>query len=51
MCLVISGVCSYLSYSFYMDGNFTNAAINGAIALLFLGLLTRNIIKTKKDLM
>ncbi len=49
MCLVISGIFSYLAYSFYMDGNTINAIINGTIALFFIGLLIRNIIKTKKE--
>ncbi len=49
MCLVISCVFSYLAYSFYLDGDFINSAINGTIALFFIGLLIRNIIKTKKE--
>jgi len=49
MCLVISGVFSYLAYSFYIEGDTTNAVINGTIALFFIGLLIRNIIKTKKE--
>jgi len=49
MCLIISGVFSYLAYSFYMDGDMNNTLINGAIALFFVGLLVRNILKTKKE--
>ncbi len=49
MCLIISGVFSYLAYSFYIDGETTNALINGSIALFFIGLLIRNILKTKKE--
>jgi hypothetical protein len=49
MCLVISGVFSYLAYSFYIDEDFTNAIINGFIAIFFLGLLARNIFKTRKE--
>lgn len=48
MCLVISGVFSYLAYSFYVDGDITNAILNGTIAVLFIALLGRNIYKTKK---
>lgn len=49
MCLIISFVFSYLAYSFYIDGSITHAIINGAIAVFFVGLLIRNIIKTKKE--
>ncbi|MEA3384520.1 MAG: hypothetical protein U9Q20_07615 [Campylobacterota bacterium] len=49
MCVIISGVFTYLAYSFYIDGNTLNAIINGTIAIFFLGLLTRNILKTKKE--
>jgi hypothetical protein len=49
MCLIISGVFSYLAYSFYIDGAIANALINGGIALFFTGLLIRNILKTKKE--
>jgi hypothetical protein len=49
MCLIISGIFGYLAYSFYMDGATTNAFINGCIALFFVGLLIRNILKTKKE--
>jgi len=49
MCLVISGVFSYLAYSFYIDEDFVNAIINGFVAIFFLGLLVRNIFKTRKE--
>lgn len=49
MCFIISGVFSYLAFSFYVEGDIVNATINGSIALLFLILLTRNIFKTKKE--
>ena len=49
MCVIISGVFSYLAYSFYMDGDITNTLINGTIALFFIGLLVRNILKTRKE--
>jgi len=49
MCLVVSGVFSYLAYSFYIDEDFANAIINGFVAIFFLGLLVRNIFKTRKE--
>ena len=49
MCLIIAGIFSYLAYSFYEDGNIVNAIINGLIAIVFIGLLIRNILKTKKE--
>jgi|AntRauTorcE11898_2_1112593.scaffolds.fasta_scaffold191974_1 hypothetical protein len=49
MCLIISLVFSYLSVMFYLEGNIMNALINGLIALFFIVLLVRNIIKTKKE--
>lgn len=49
MCLVISGVFSYLAYSFYIDGDIQNSILNGSIALFFVLLLGRNIYKTKKE--
>jgi len=49
MCLIISGVFLYLSYIFYIDGDIKNSIINGSIAIFFVGLLIRNIIKTKKE--
>jgi hypothetical protein len=49
MCLLISFVFAYLSYVFYIDGNYLNSSINGLIAIFFSTLLIRNIIKTKKE--
>ena len=49
MCVIISGVFTYLAYSFYIDGDTTNSIINGTIAIFFIGLLTRNILKTKQE--
>lgn len=49
MCLIISGVFLYLSYNFYIDGDVINTIINGSIAILFVGLLIRNILKTRKE--
>jgi len=49
MCLVISGVFSYLSYMFYSEGDIVNSIINGTIAIVFIGLLVRNILKTRKE--
>jgi len=48
MCLIISFIFTYLSYSFYEDGEITNAIINGVIALFFLGLMVRNILSVRK---
>jgi hypothetical protein len=50
MCLIISGVFIYLSYSFYIDNNLTATLINGTIAIFFIILLIRNIIKSRKYL-
>jgi large-conductance mechanosensitive channel len=49
MCLVISLLFSALSYSFFMDGDLINGFINLIIAIFFIFLLARNIIKTKKE--
>lgn len=48
MCLVLTFVFAFLSYSFYSDGNTMGAVVNGIIASGFIILLTRNIIKTKQ---
>ena len=48
MCLVIAGIFTYLSYIFYIDNNILNASINGLIAIFFIVLLIRNIIKSRK---
>ena len=50
MCLIISGVFIYLSYRFYIDNNLTATLINGTIAIFFIILLIRNIIKSRKYL-
>jgi len=50
MCVIIAGIFSYLTYIFYIDNDFVNASINGIIAVFFLGLLIRNILKTKKEI-
>jgi len=49
MCLIISLVFSYLAFVFFEDGNILGANINGVIALGFIALLIRNILKTKKE--
>lgn len=49
MCLVISLVFLALTYLSFEDGNTNGVLINGAIALFFIGLLIRNILKTKKE--
>lgn len=48
MCLILSFVFSYLSYSFYEEGDMINALINAIMALLFIGLLVRNILKVRQ---
>ncbi|GGD32332.1 hypothetical protein GCM10012288_02850 [Malaciobacter pacificus] len=48
MCLVITLIFSALAYTFYTDGNMQGFYLNISIALLFLLLMTRNIIKEKK---
>ncbi|MEA2049775.1 MAG: hypothetical protein U9O56_03510 [Campylobacterota bacterium] len=49
MCVVIAFVFSYLTYSFYIDGDITNAIINGSISIFFIVLLIKNILKTRKE--
>jgi len=49
MCLVISLVFLALAYTFFQDGNMQGFYINFGIAIFFIGLLIRNIIKTKKE--
>ncbi len=49
MCLVISGVFLYLAYGFFLEGDMIAGSINSVIALFFLGLLIRNIIKTRNE--
>ena len=48
MCLVIAGLCFGVSYYFYDSGDVTNAMINGAVGLIFVALMVRNIIKVKR---
>lgn len=48
MCLVISLVFSALAYMFYIENNMLGFYINISIALLFILIMTRNILKTKK---
>ena len=49
MCLIIALVFSYLSLMFLSEGSYLNATINGIIAIAFIALLVRNILKTKKE--
>ncbi len=49
MCLVLSLIFLALAYTFFNDGNMQGLYISSAIALLFILLLIRNIIKTKKE--
>ena len=49
MCLIISIIFVGLAYTFFDDGNMQGFYINISIAILFLILMTRNILKTKKD--
>jgi len=49
MCLLISCIFLGLAYTFFEDGNMQGLAINLSIALLFITLFIRNIIKTKKE--
>ena len=48
MCLVISLVFLALAYTFFNDGNMQGFYINLSIALFFILLMIRNIIKAKK---
>ena len=50
MCLIISIVFSFLAYTFLEDGNMQGFYINLSIALFFILLMIRNILKTKKNL-
>jgi hypothetical protein len=49
MCLIISIVFSVLAYTFFQDGDMQGFYINISIALFFILLMLRNIVKTKKD--
>ncbi len=48
MCLIISLIFSSLAYMFFIENNMLGFYINISIALLFLLLMTRNILKEKK---
>jgi len=49
MCLVLSLVFLGLAYTFFEDGNMQGFYINLSIAIFFILLMIRNILKTKKD--
>jgi hypothetical protein len=49
MCLVRSLIFLALASTFFNDGNMQGMFINLAIAFIFILLLFRNILKTKKD--
>jgi len=49
MCLIISIIFSGLAYTFFEDGNMQGFYINISIAIFFILLMVRNILKTKKD--
>ena len=49
MCLIISIIFTGLAYTFFQDGNMQGFYINISIALFFILLMIRNILKTKKD--
>ncbi|MBU0923494.1 hypothetical protein KKG81_01305 [bacterium] len=49
MCLIISIIFTALAYTFFEDGNMQGFYINISIALFFILLMIRNIIKTKKE--
>jgi len=49
MCLLISLIFAGLAYTFFDDGNMQGFYINISISLFFILLMTRNIIKTKRD--
>jgi hypothetical protein len=49
MCLIISIIFSSLAYTFFQDGNMQGFYINISIALFFILLMLRNILKTQKE--
>jgi hypothetical protein len=49
MCLVISLIFLALAYTFFSDENMQGVYINLGIAIFFILLMIRNIIKTKKE--
>jgi uncharacterized membrane protein len=49
MCLIISCIFLALAYSFFQEANMQGVFINASIALLFIVLFVRNILKVKKE--
>jgi len=49
MCLMISFLSFGFAYMFYSDGNMSYASFSAIIGLFFIGLMIRNILKTKKE--
>jgi hypothetical protein len=49
MCLIISIIFTALAYTFFEDGNMQGFYINIYIAIFFILLMIRNIIKTKNE--
>ncbi len=49
MCLVISFLSFGFAYMFYSDGNMIYTGFSALIGLFFIGLMIRNILKTKKE--
>jgi uncharacterized membrane protein YphA (DoxX/SURF4 family) len=49
MCLIIFIIFTALAYTFFEDGNMQGFYINISIALFFILLMIRNILKTKKE--
>lgn len=49
MCLIIASIFSYLGYNFFIEGDILSAGINGFIAIFFIGLMMRNILKTRVE--
>jgi hypothetical protein len=47
MCLIISIIFTALAYTFFQDDNMQGFYINISIALFFILLMARNILKTK----
>lgn len=49
MCLVLSFIFLAVAYTFYQENNWLLFSINIALALFFILLMIRNILKTKKE--
>jgi hypothetical protein len=49
VCLVLSLILLALAYTLFDDGNMQGALISFSFAIIFIILLIRNIIKTKKQ--